>query len=86
MKVQTIVLTALLASGYSTSHAHQISTEHVGWQACQANERNDPCSYVLGNARYTGSCQSLNDQLMCVRQKPIEYIAAKEKVEHEHKD
>ena len=82
MKVQTIVLTTLLTSTYSTSHAHQISTEHVGWQACQANKRNDPCSYVLGNARYTGSCQSLNKQLMCVRQKPIEYITPQDNAEH----
>lgn len=44
------------------------------WQACEAKKTNDPCSFEnLDHDVYRGTCQSMSNALVCVRNQPIEY-------------
>lgn len=46
----------------------------VMWQACEAKKIKDPCSFEnLDRDVYRGTCQSMSDALVCVRNQPIAY-------------
>ena len=46
------------------------------WQACITRQIDDPCAF-RNDAQdvYRGTCQQMADNLVCVRNQPIEYAA-----------
>lgn len=72
MFVKHSLLIALLSVSI-ISFAHDMVHE-APWSACEEAARSDQCSYSNDNGDlYQGTCQSFNDALMCVRNKPIVY-------------
>lgn len=56
------------------AHSGHIHDEAI--EICQQKQTGDACSYLVGDKkRFTGSCQSFNAVLMCVRNQPIEYLS-----------
>lgn len=75
----TIVTTALLLACAAAS-AHDSNPNKLAWQACEAGKKSDACQYTTADKhRYVGTCRPINQQLMCVRNKPIEHL-----IEHSH--
>lgn len=73
MTPQKITATILLATLCPTlvlaheGHVHSLAT-----QACAGKEKMQTCQYTPDNKHlYQGSCQSISETLMCVRNKPI---------------
>jgi len=57
--------------------AHSSTASHVAWQACDTKTVSARCSFKNSNGdQYRGSCQSVSDSLMCVRNQPIEKSTA----------
>lgn len=64
--VTTIVLL------YSThALAHQGHTDEAAWKACEGEQVGATCSYDRGEYVATGTCQTIEDHLMCVRNRPL---------------
>lgn len=70
-----IKLAKLLASFailYSTaSFSHAGHGTHQPWHACENKSLNEQCQYEQAKKQYKGSCQAVNEKLICVRNQPI---------------
>jgi hypothetical protein len=67
----------LLATLTSTAAAHEggIGNE-VMWRACDSKQVNDQCSFQNhAHDIFRGSCQTMVDNMVCVRNQPIEHAA-----------
>ena len=64
-----------LLTATHTAQAHEGGFgNEVMWQACEAKKINDPCAFEnLDHDAYRGTCQSMSNALVCVRNQPIEY-------------
>jgi len=76
------MVTMLTLSNSAYSHSGVPNT--LPWQACEKSVLGDACSYSTDTARYSGSCREMSGSLMCVRQKPIEYLSPEKP--HQHND
>lgn len=56
------------------SFAHEGHANMAPWIACQESKLNDICSYKTTSVIYKGSCRSIQSNLMCVRNQPLELI------------
>lgn len=62
--------------------AHQGTLNQLPWMACEDKNLNDSCVfYNASEDVYRGTCQSMSEVLMCVRNQQIEYAA-----DHGHND
>ena len=59
----------------ASSHAGHGST--APWQACEKKEQHQHCTYTTQHKRALGTCQTMNNVLMCVRNTPLEDIIEK---------
>jgi hypothetical protein len=72
------------------SHSAQAHDGGLGneimWTACEARKINDRCAFEnLHQDVYRGTCQSMSNALVCVRNQPIEYaVGAAHALDHEH--
>lgn len=64
----------LLITMSSAAGAHDIPPNALPYEACAASEVREPCQYTSSSHRYTGTCQSINETLTCVRNRPIEHL------------
>ena len=72
---------SLLFSITFTVQAHDSHTHEAPWQACETKQVASQCSYTNGAGDlYKGTCQTFQEALMCVRNKPIEYAKPKVKL------
>jgi hypothetical protein len=68
-----LALSLLMMPGLAAAHSGHTSTQM--WDACDDAVHGEICSFVTeGHARHTGTCQVLADDLMCVRNRPIEQL------------
>ncbi|MCQ8877241.1 hypothetical protein NQT69_04195 [Pseudoalteromonas shioyasakiensis] len=66
----------LLPTSFATlSHAGHGT--QAPWQACEEKQLNQTCSYESHDAKATGTCQAMNQVLMCVRNQPLEKLLPK---------
>jgi len=65
----------LITSCSVISHAGHGSS--APWKACEEKAVNQECSYTTHNKKALGTCQAMNDILMCVRNKPLETLLDK---------
>ncbi|MEI8669690.1 hypothetical protein P4S65_16530 [Pseudoalteromonas sp. B131b] len=70
-----IVIFTLGNSFYALSHAGHGNT--APWHACENKKLNQTCTYTTHNQKATGTCQAMNNVLMCVRTQPLENIIEK---------
>ncbi|GAA6184744.1 MULTISPECIES: hypothetical protein [Aliiglaciecola] len=57
------------------SVAHQGHIDDTALQACAEKAIATPCGYVSANLQlHKGSCQQFNQNLICVRNKPLETV------------
>lgn len=70
----TLPAVALMAFGSSPAWSHEGGLGNaVMWQACASSKINDPCSFQnVDHDTYRGTCQSMADHMVCVRNQPIE--------------
>ena len=72
------------------ANAHSGPLNELAIKACAIKEKSQMCQYEGGhNDLYIGTCQYMADQLMCVRNQPIQFIEQskeKNKLKHEHTD
>ncbi|MBK6488463.1 MAG: hypothetical protein IPF98_16790 [Gemmatimonadetes bacterium] len=68
----------LLALGSSPALAHEGALgNEVMWKVCENRKRNDVCAFRNADHDTSrGSCQSVAEHLVCVRNQPIERAAA----------
>ncbi|MDO6567624.1 hypothetical protein Q4561_11200 [Alteromonas sp. 1_MG-2023] len=67
------ILMVMLCSSVVLAHSGHIHDDAV--LACKAKTKGDTCSYIVADTkRYKGSCQIFNENRLCVRNKPIEYL------------
>ena len=62
-------------SFFALSHAGHGS--NAPWEACADKKLNDECTYSIHHQKATGTCQAMNEVLMCVRNQPLENIIEK---------
>ena len=75
-KLLAVVLISLFLSVFSVS-AHDSHVHTAPWQACEEKAVNQECSYTTHNKKASGTCQAMNNILMCVRNKPLETLLDK---------
>lgn len=82
-----LILTTVVTLSVTTSViAHQGSLNQLPWVACEDKVLNDACEFYNSNEdKFRGTCQSISEVLMCVRNQPIEY-ATDRQGEHTHDD
>ena len=72
------------------ANAHSGPLNEIAIKACVSKEKSQMCQYEGGhNDLYIGTCQYMADNLMCVRNQPIQFIEQskeKNKLKHEHTD
>ncbi|MBU2885484.1 hypothetical protein KO507_06895 [Gilvimarinus agarilyticus] len=51
--------------------AHQGHTHRASVEACEDHQRHDSCQYEHADSLYIGSCQLMQEALMCVRNQPL---------------
>ncbi|MBH0017106.1 hypothetical protein QL995_14065 [Pseudoalteromonas sp. APC 3358] len=67
----------LLLSGYAAAHSQPLN--QIAVKACFEKQKSQSCQYQGGhNDLYIGSCQYMADDLMCVRNQPIQKVDNKE--------
>lgn len=55
--------------------AHDGHHTNKAWDACKDKKLSDSCHYILReNMLYKGTCRAVAEDLMCVRNQPIEQI------------
>jgi len=71
------VAATLLVAGSGSAWAHDGSLgNEIMWQACDSRQIDDPCAFRNDvQDIYRGTCQQMADNLVCVRNQPIEYAA-----------
>ena len=85
--VSRLVLALAVVALSSSAYGHSGVPNTLPWKACESNKLGDACSYSTDEARYSGSCREMSGELMCVRQKPIEYLTPEKGHKHqEHKE
>ena len=67
------------------AHAHSAPLSKAATQACHEKEKSQACHYEGGHADlYIGTCQYVSDEnLICVRNQPIQKIDADEALSKE---
>ena len=56
----------------NNTFAHEGHSHSAPWLACEHKQRNDACQYENAERDvFIGSCQQFQQNLMCVRNKPI---------------
>lgn len=66
------LMAVLLLSAPAIGAAHQGHSNKAPWTACAEGAVNDACAWEDGHhARYVGTCRSVRDTLVCVRNQPI---------------
>lgn len=77
--------TFLLAAGYASAHSAPLNS--VAMEACKGKKKSQVCQYEgLHDDLYVGSCQYVSDEnLICVRNKPIQIINSAEGKSEAHK-
>ena len=73
-KLGTLVSLSLLAFTTLNVSSHDGHGNQGPWKACEEKSLAQSCSYEGHNALYKGSCRSMNNILMCVRNQPIEKL------------
>jgi len=64
---------ALLAVISVATYGHDGHLNDAPWRACDDQQIGDPCAYEnAAKDVYRGTCRSMSDALMCVRNQPIE--------------
>jgi len=64
-----------IAAFCSPTLAHGPHVNSKPWAVCAQAKLGDVCSYTVHETRlYKGTCRSMSDTLMCVRNQPIETI------------
>lgn len=73
----------LLVAGAGSAKAHDGSLgNEVMWEACDTRQIDEPCTFLNDvHDTYRGTCQQMADDLVCVRNQPIEYASTQI---HEH--
>lgn len=57
------------------AHGHEGHANPKSVEACIEREIASPCSYVMNeNLLYKGTCRSIAEKMMCVRNQPIEEV------------
>jgi hypothetical protein len=81
MNKSHLILTFCASVLTSTSFA---ALSHAGhgtqapWQACEEKKLNQSCDYINHNQKAIGTCQSMNEVLMCVRNRPLQPLTNEE--------
>lgn len=71
----TVHLLAITTLAFFSQHAwaHSGNSNKVAWEVCNAKEVSDQCTFQNSvNDVYRGACQLMSDELLCVRNQPIE--------------
>jgi hypothetical protein len=81
-KLRTVLL-MLVMSVSCTLHGHEGHANVRAVTACPEKQLADSCSYILSeNKLHKGTCRSMAEKLMCVRNQPIEiYLEKSQKTE-----
>lgn len=83
-----LTISFLMVTNYALAHAGSLNK--VAVKACTAKQKSQTCEYVGDhNDLYIGSCQYMADNLLCVRNQPIQQIkqtTSSSNVQHTHKD
>lgn len=58
----------------TASYSHNGQPNLLPWHACEEKALDNECSYKTSTKIYNGSCRSINNALMCVRNQPLIYI------------
>ncbi|WP_426357765.1 hypothetical protein ACPUVO_15095 [Pseudocolwellia sp. HL-MZ19] len=86
----TFIPVALLFFTLGYANAHLGPLNEIAVKACATKEKSQMCQYEGGhNDLYLGTCQYMADELMCVRNQPIQFIEQPEGTEqtkHTHND
>lgn len=79
------VFLLVMASVFSFSClAHGGHHSNLAWEACDNEAENASCRYIMQQDKlYAGTCKSVANDLMCVRNKPIETLSKDALVEFE---
>lgn len=69
-----VVVTSLVALvAITRAHAHSGHTNKQAWDVCDDKQVSDSCSYNDHDENiYSGSCQLMSSDMICVRNKPIQ--------------
>jgi hypothetical protein len=68
--VRLAFVVALVLAG--SAFAHEGHFRSIAWDACASNELGQACSFDDGVNVSRGTCRSMSDALVCVRNKPLE--------------
>jgi hypothetical protein len=67
-------LMLLLVGSAGLARAHAGHFSGAPWHACDGLTRGSPCTYEDETTRSRGTCQSISDALLCVRNRPVEQV------------
>ncbi|MBH0061226.1 hypothetical protein I6E85_08645 [Pseudoalteromonas sp. NZS71] len=77
MKIFNVIkalTTGFLLAASCSALSHSGHGSNAPWEAKAINE---DCSYTSHDKKATGTCQAMNNVLMCVRNKPLETLIDK---------
>ncbi|WP_426370073.1 hypothetical protein [Pseudocolwellia sp. HL-MZ7] len=87
-KALTLLACSALFFTLGQANAHSGPLNEIAVKACTSKEKSQMCQYEGGhNDLYLGTCQYMADELMCVRNQPIQLIKPveeKDKTQHTH--
>lgn len=72
---KTLIILCLFIASSCILFAHDGHHTNKAWKACDKKKLSDSCRYVLqDNMLYKGTCRQVQEDLLCVRNQPIERL------------
>ena len=85
-KALPVLATIAAVLTFSVASAHTGAPSDAALLVCEAKQKSQACQYEGAHSDlYIGTCQYMPDQLLCVRNQPIQKKVESEKTETEEK-